>query len=662
MDKAPSVIDAQKKENKLKLSEAEQEYTAKIRKDLTHMLYEREQIRPQFDDMTFSQYDDRCIRADMSYIPPARNKGETRIVTGMTREKDSTLLSTALSYNFEPNFTAFDQDDRMVDEIGEDMEDLVFKSRQMENYESKRPLIYRGIIARGTYYALELHVERYSYDKKLPDGHEMGKVSGVEWGERLTKVFDGLEITPLDPKKVFLSSMKEFFIQKQDAVAIVERISYEAAREQFGEWERWKYVPRNFSSVGANVSDPTSVWSPFWTLTETGENEVEKVTFMRKKTNEVQILLSGVPMLPVIDLGKDKHGECVVSGFPLTAISPSGDYPIVKGDFEPIEGFAISKGQPAKMRVDQDVMDEFQKLMIEKTKQSYKPTLVNNSGRVLSREAFLASNVLNDIPRDSVYPLLDTQGVTPGEFSFYQLLKTQMESKSTTAQYEGQETDKMTATQVLENKKQQSLKLGNALDAIVRFEHDFSLLRLKNILANWTKAQDKRVDEVRGVVTDIYRTFTIDKTRGKGNKSRKIVKFTQDVAEMKKLDPLGLAIYEKEAKTKKETGLDERYSFIDPKALLDLNATWYCTIVPNDKKDDTMARMLFVQNIREAIEMFGPQSINVAKLKQRYAAVIGEDYDTLFASESDIKELMAMAPKGEDMRVPKPTMKQALQA
>ena len=53
----------------------------------------RESPHPEFDDMTYSQYYDSNKRADLAYIPPKKNKQDKRIVTGYTREKDTTLLS-----------------------------------------------------------------------------------------------------------------------------------------------------------------------------------------------------------------------------------------------------------------------------------------------------------------------------------------------------------------------------------------------------------------------------------------------------------------------------------------------------------------------------------------------------------------------------------------
>lgn len=646
-DAAPSIAEANKDidQKSVDLSEVELQARSEDITLLTRMYNEREQKRVQFDDMTFSEWDDRNIKADISYIPPARNKGDTRIVTGTTREKDSTLLSTALSYEFQPNVVAYDLDDRIIDEIGEDMEDLIYKSRQIEDYESKRPLLYRGIISRGTYYAMEMKIERWNYDKDLPENYKKGTVSNVNWKERIKKVYEGCEVTELDSKKVLLGSMFLFRIQDQPSVAVVDILPYENAQTMFQDWERWQFVHKQRENLAPNSTgeENNSPWNQDFRLTESNKNEVERVILMKKGTNSMQIYLNGVPMLPVISMGKDKGGKHVVSGFPLTCVSPSGDYPIAKGDFEPVDGFAISKGQPAKMRVDQELLDESYKLMILGMKSSRFPAMANNSGRVLTRANFMPATITDDIRKDSVFRMNPdgVDGISNGEFSFFELIKAGMEEKSVTKQYEGTAQENVTATQILENKKQQMLKLGLAMDGITRFERDLAYLRLRNILVTYTKAQDRKIDEVRQQVTDIYRTFTVDKSKyGRGQKQKKVINFTKNVSKIKELDPQGFRLHEMEEKEREEKGVEVRYSYIDPDILRNLKAIWYVTVTPNDKKEDTLSRLIFVQNVREAAELFGPQSLNVEKLKQRYTAVIGEDFDTWFLSEIEVQNSM----------------------
>lgn len=672
---SPSVVEANIDPNEIlrpKYTPAEEQYLKTTMTRLCQMRDEREKPRPQFNGMTYSQWDDTNIKADLSYIPPAKNRGDTRIVTGMTRDKDSTLLSTCLSYDFEPNIAAYDLSDMMIDEIGEEMEDLVRKSRQMEDYDSKRPLLYRGIIARGTYYAMEMYTERYEYEKDLPVNYIPGTVTGASWGEKIKKSYSGCEVIALDPKKVFLGDMSIFNIQDQDAVAIIDVISRDMARSLYQDWERWKFVPKKISPMAVSTTYSSSLFDQNHTITEVNQDQVERILIMKKFTNEMQIYLNCTQMLPVVELGTDKEGNPIVSGFPLTSVSPSGNYPIAKGDFEPVDGFAISKGQPAKMSTDQNVQDELLKLMILKTKKSNDPPMGNNSGRVLTSRNFQPAVITDDIREGSVYPLMEAPGVTAAEFSFYELIKGMMEEKSVSRGYEGSENRDMTATQVLENKKQQILKLGLSLDGIIRFERDLAALRTPNILMHWTKLQDTKIDSVKKSVQEIYRTFSVDRSKyGKRQRSRKIIKFTTDVAKMKEEDPEGDVIHEQELKAKKDTGVEEVYSYINPIVLKNLKARWYVTIVPNDKKDDTLSRMIFVQNIREAKELFGPNSTQEEKLKQRFAAVIGEDFDTWFRDEASLQDILQQqqVQAGGGMKTPvnpgvngKPSMKTVLQS
>jgi len=53
----------------------------------------------------------------MSYIPPKKNKDDKRIVTGITREKDSTLLSSLLAYNFKADITAYDDTEMIFPQL-----------------------------------------------------------------------------------------------------------------------------------------------------------------------------------------------------------------------------------------------------------------------------------------------------------------------------------------------------------------------------------------------------------------------------------------------------------------------------------------------------------------------------------------------------------------
>jgi len=82
-----------------------------------------------------------------------------------------------------------------------------------------------------------------------------------------------------------------------------------------------------------------------WTLENLEKNMVEVIRYQDKWSNEFMIFINGVMMLPV--------------GFPLTAVSPSGEYFLAKGSSHPISWFfAYSKSLGSKSKVDQAVLDE----------------------------------------------------------------------------------------------------------------------------------------------------------------------------------------------------------------------------------------------------------------------------------------------------------------
>ena len=112
------------------------EYTADELEDRSELIRamcmardNRESPHPEFDDMTYSQYYDSNKRADLSYIPPKKNKADKRIVTGYTREKDTTLLSALLGYNFQPDITVYNNEELIIAELVKNMEDVVKKTR-----------------------------------------------------------------------------------------------------------------------------------------------------------------------------------------------------------------------------------------------------------------------------------------------------------------------------------------------------------------------------------------------------------------------------------------------------------------------------------------------------------------------------------------------------
>jgi len=418
----------------------------------------------ELNDMNHQEYYDSNLRAANSYIPPKKNPEDTRIVTGTTEEKGSTLLSAILNYNLEPNILAFDKEMLEADELGRNVEDLVKKSREIENYDEKRILIYKELLDQGTCFVEEQWIEETKIEKKLSsdDWADGVKINKIKWTEKDGEGFCGAATRLIRGDKVYLGNIKEFQISKQPYIFTVDIMSYAEAEAIYKNWDRWQFVPRKI------VRTETSTESSYrdWTLETVQEDFVEVIKFQDKWANEFMIMLNGVMMLPV--------------GFPLEAISPSGDYTIAKGDVYPIsQFFAYSKSIPAKTKVDQEVLDELLKLIVLKTRKSFMPPLANNTGRVLSRKIMNAGEITNQVDASKIQVIGDAAGVNQSEFNAYEFIKNIVDQKSVSPAFAGDATSgRQTATEILELKKQQMMKLGLVIFGIISLEKQLSFFRL----------------------------------------------------------------------------------------------------------------------------------------------------------------------------------------
>jgi hypothetical protein len=642
-----------RKEMKLEYSPAEIQYHGDILRLVRNARVERERPRKEFNDMGFSISDDNNIKLDLAYVPPAKNKFDIRIVSGLTREKTNNAVNIAKSYDFDTEFIAFDKEDNIIRELGDTATDLVHKSNQLEYWTDNRTNVYRGMVARGTYFTLETQeFPTKSYKSKVPL-NELGKMSAT-WTDKPRKGEVEFLTLEIDPKMVILGDIKTTSLKKQPFLAIGRIISEGEARSLFGSWERFKYVSlRTGTSTypGTDVDFFSYYRDNFAVSDSLTEGEVELVYFMRSLPygNELAIYLNGTSMLPVKEKGFDQfQNRYKVSGFPLTAISASGDYPLVDWHFERIPNFFYSKGNPAKTKFDQDVLDFWIRFMVKKAVRSINPTLGNKSGQSLSSEELSPSNIISNIRKDDIFSVLPPeliQGVTAGEVSVMEMLKKEIDEKTLSREFAGEtQNQHQTATQFIENKKSQLMKLGALVDGIIRGEKRRAELRLMNsIIPYWLSKHDKksRQQTIGEAVLDIYDTFTVDKEGrdGKFNSVINVATIPEDV------DPFELMA--KEDREEKYEGKRNKYTFLDPDQIDFIRTLFYVNVKPRERDNNAMQRMMFDNDVITAKNMFGAESTNDESLKVKFAQIRGDDYDTWFKEQGlDQEEALMTAMQG----------------
>ncbi len=108
---------------------------------------------------------------------------------------------------FEPNLTAYNEKNEIVSELGETMEALIRKSREVEgpDYDTKRPLVYKELMDQGTVFVEDIMVEWKEVEKKLKK--EATWADGIKlvrnWEEKFTKPYREIRSELLEGTSVF---------------------------------------------------------------------------------------------------------------------------------------------------------------------------------------------------------------------------------------------------------------------------------------------------------------------------------------------------------------------------------------------------------------------------------------------------------------------------
>jgi hypothetical protein len=604
------------------LSEDELYFRSKILRELEKARTQRENSHAEFDDQTFSEYWESNAKAANSYIPPKINEFDVRTTTGTTKEKGNTVLSSLINFNLEPIIKGFDQDNVEVYELGLTMQDLIKKSRKIESpeYDVKKVLIYHELLSQGTVFVEDTQVE-FRLPNKIAKDFEMidGKFSDFDWKEGVDKVYKYCSASLINNLNVYLGNIREFDLEKQPYVAVRKLLTRAEAQSKYGKWGRWENVPRKVTKIAGDSEDGLSYNR--WSLEPLEDGMVEEVKYYNKWSNDFMILLNGVPMFPV---KRSKKG--VLGTFPLSSLLGVCEYPLAKGDIEPIsQFFAYSKSIPAKTKVDQQIFDEMLKAIILKTRKSYQPPMANNTGKTLSKKIFYPGTIHNGVNPDKLQEIGNNIGVTPSEYNATEFIKRIIDSKSVSPVLEGQSvTGQQTAREIIESKQQSMLKLGITILGVINLEKRLAKLRLYNILKYWTEPIDKRVETTKeGVeaMVNVYRTESIDSEFEDGRTGEKIVDFREGPF------PTGEQILAEEEILEAVRGRPVSKVYLDPQELRAIDYRWSIEINPTEKNTSSLKLAQFDEYIQKLLAMFVPlgKMPNIDYLAERQAILQGED-------------------------------------
>lgn len=628
-------------------SEAEKNYALFKRRRLISARDQRDAPRDEYDGMTFLRYMDVLKKHDDQYIAPRLNKVDTAINTGTIRDKDTTLVEYATKYDFEPVAQCYDLDDEMLNDMAETAEDMVRKSLMLEEAKTKFKLVYRSMVAFGTAVVEDQWVERWTIEKKIGQGFKMGSLDAT-WTDEKVKTYDGCQFKLWDIRKCYWGDISKFFMngpQGQPFFFTAEYETYDKTAQMFGDFDRWKDVPKTVV-MNSEIS-AAAQWSETWCLRPITTNTCEIIRYYDPIANEYGLSINGIEMLPIMHKKVKVNGmeKDWVSGFPLTVISLSGAIPMAKYDLEPMHDFAISKSQPGKMRVYGDIENMVTKLILGMFKQKAKPTMGNKSGRTFGEEVTDPATVINDIREGDLFPVLPNfTGPSASDFSFYKMIQDGLSRNSIEDSFQGidNQPGEETATQDMNDRKAQSLKIAALFDGIIFGNGQLYWLRTYNIAKNWTKPIDYHIDTFNKTLENKYRTISVPSEIDGGEKATKKIVFTTKTPKRPKGKPTledSQEIHQEEVDGKKNGKGEMRVAYIHPEVFAQMKLSWFYTSIPVPNDSDPLSYVLFAKQVTDAINLFGRESINVKKLKHRFASITGNDFDTWFISQQELDQV-----------------------
>lgn len=314
------------------LSKEEKDYQMTATQNLQEMRDIREKADREKNNLSYREFYNLNREADLAYsdmstLIPKEEEEITRkyeMTSGATRTKDTSLVSHLNSFKFEPDIVAFDNDNKIINDLGEATEDLIIQSLKLEKWGNRQIDAQREFISQGNVFIREVVVKtpiKVHGNGGWKAGDPIGKYK-VDTNA-IYKYDYKFERQLVLGKNVYLSSIRERDIQKQHQVAVWEEMSFAKAKSIYGKWDRWNFVEETKgtkcnSQIESILSqDQDSSWSTedYWNLISPGD-ELGILHVYDSIEKTYMIFINGIMMLPV--------------GFSLYEVSPSGLIPMGK--------------------------------------------------------------------------------------------------------------------------------------------------------------------------------------------------------------------------------------------------------------------------------------------------------------------------------------------
>lgn len=638
-------------EKTLKLSTEETQYQGAILTRLVTAKVERDGKILEFNNKAYLDNYIENERIANTFLDRKQMNDGIIVASGTVEQKLYTVAAEINRLNLSPEVRVFDKENNEYQKLALALTDTIFKTEEIEEDEENKLMRQVEMMKQGHVFIQDNWVCEYKKEKKV-NNKFVGKIGGVDWTEKMTKLFDGPRRSILYGPGVYLGNIREFDVKKQPFIFTIKVNSYEETKARYGAqdkdgnylWERWEYVPRKRVEM---VPDATSVgkinFGLGYSLSALQQDQVEEIHYQDQYNDEYQIFLNGIAMLPV--------------GFPLSALSAGGKFNITKQVFQAYNPFfAYGRSFCARVREQSDLLDEILRLLILKTRKSIHPPYANISGKVISAKSLMPGVISMGIDPGALVPIgTEGQGVTSSEYQMYNTLSEAIDKVTVSPQIQGQQGKSgTTAYEVSLLQKQAEKVISLFVFSASLLEQKVARLRLDLILWKYYDPIDTRLDESLGQIRNIYRKTTRRASiEGRGNGIRQIIPTDQDVLPTSD----EIADYEdyydtpqpegnNRPRTREELGMEPlEIIYLSLPGLRQLDLVFYIEIDSRDKDTSTNAKLMFRQELQDvqALMSMGSQP-DVSELENTYAQVWGRRKEKLFKTASP--EMAGAIPEG----------------
>lgn len=592
-------------------SETDKEYCGYMQKRLSRAKDQRNQIYPEFDGKTYTQDFDENIKIANTKLAPKKNEDDVIVSAGTVESKLDSLLSHVNNLDLGPEVISYDRENNRIQELGLALTDTIFYTEQRDGGElagdkEKKLLRQRELMAQNAVFVQEEWLRTFERKKKLTEKYSGQFKDWKNWNENLELVFEGPSRTLLHGPNVYLGDITEYFMEKQPYFFVVIHQHYDIAKTKYGKFENWKFVKKG-RVIDAVTEEQKTIYDNKWRLTEVADEQVEIILYQDKPNDEFQIIINGVMMLPI--------------GFPLSGVSPAGEYNVVKQVYRPIS-HKFAYGKPfvrlGSVREISKLIDEMLKLFVLKTRKSFTPAYVNTSGKVISRRVLSPGRITMGISPDALQKIGEEgQGVTANEYNVLKELQDRIDKATVSNQFQGQQGKAgTTATEVVELQRQAKLTLGLTIAACEFLELKLSYLRLWNIIENFYEPLDTKVvtvNDVRQYVTTFRNVTREVSIEGEGLGERQVIPTDQEV-------PSSEVIRQMELDQEKQTGVPNRKIYLNPKGMKVAKVRWYIVITPKEKETSAFHKLIFRDMLTDIASMITLGSVpNVQGLEEQFS-------------------------------------------